>query len=78
MLIVSRLACYGHGHRKVMHVPTRNGRLRTLMCAPGHTTMTCPYRIAPELGCTPAAASDGVLNAMRKRERDGRRAARCA
>jgi hypothetical protein len=48
------------------------------MCAPGHTTMTCPYRIAPELGCTPAAASDGVLSAMRKRERDGRRAALCA
>lgn len=48
------------------------------MCVPGHTTMTCPYRVAPELGCTPAAASDGVLSAMRKRERDGRRAARCA
>lgn len=37
--------------------------------------MTCPYRVAPEHGCTPsAAASDGVLNAVRKRERDGRRA----
>ncbi|KAK9845886.1 hypothetical protein WJX81_005132 [Elliptochloris bilobata] len=40
----------------------------------GHTTMTCPYRIAPEHGCTPSAAtSDGVLSAVRKRERDGRR-----
>ena len=35
--------------------------------------MTCPYRVAPEHGCTPsAAASEGVLNAVRKRERDGR------
>ena len=35
--------------------------------------MTCPYRIAPEHGCTPSAvASDGVLSAMRKREHDGR------
>ncbi|KAK9811590.1 hypothetical protein WJX72_006636 [[Myrmecia] bisecta] len=41
----------------------------------GHTTMTCPYRIAPEHGCVQASSvsSDGVLGLVRKREQDGRK-----
>lgn len=41
---------------------------------PGHTTMTCPYRIAPEHGCTQAASVSGdtLLKAVQRRELSGR------
>ena len=41
---------------------------------PGHTTMTCPYRIAPEHGCTQAASISGdtLLKAVQRRELNGR------
>ena len=41
---------------------------------PGHTTMTCPYRIAPEHGCTQAASISGdtLLRAVQRRELSGR------
>lgn len=40
---------------------------------PGHTTMTCPYRIAPEHGCTQAASISGdtLLRAVQRREVSG-------
>lgn len=40
----------------------------------GHTTMTCPFRIAPEHGCRQASGlcSDSLLACIRGRERDGR------
>ena len=40
----------------------------------GHTTMTCPYRIAPEHGCTQAAnlSSGTLLATVLQRELDGR------
>lgn len=40
----------------------------------GHTTMTCPFRIAPEHGCRQASGlcSDSLLACIRSRERDGR------
>ncbi|KAL3157624.1 hypothetical protein ABBQ32_012072 [Trebouxia sp. C0010 RCD-2024] len=40
---------------------------------PGHTTMTCPYRIAPEHGCTQAASVSGdtLLKAVQRRELSG-------
>lgn len=42
---------------------------------PGHTTQTCPHRIAPEHGCTKASrASQGnFLNKMRQRQTSGRK-----
>ncbi|CAL8469557.1 g9098 [Coccomyxa elongata] len=41
----------------------------------GHTTMTCPFRIAPEHGCRQATGicSDGMLACVRQRELSGRR-----
>ncbi|KAK9908379.1 hypothetical protein WJX75_006998 [Coccomyxa subellipsoidea] len=41
----------------------------------GHTTMTCPFRIAPEHGCRQASGicSDGMLAFVRQRELSGRR-----
>lgn len=41
---------------------------------PGHTTATCPHRIAPEHGCVQAAsaAEQSMLGSVIKRERDGR------
>ncbi len=43
----------------------------------GHTTMTCPYRIAPEHGCVQAAnlSSDTLLATVLQREQHGRYAA---
>ena len=40
----------------------------------GHTTMTCPYRIAPEHGCVQAAnlSSDTLLATVLQREQHGR------
>ena len=40
----------------------------------GHTTMTCPYRIAPEHGCAQAAnlSSDSLLATVLQREHSGR------
>lgn len=40
----------------------------------GHTTMTCPFRIAPEHGCRQASGicSDGMLAFVRQRELSGR------
>ena len=40
----------------------------------GHTTMTCPYRIAPEHGCVQAAnlSSDTLLATVLQREHHGR------
>ena len=40
----------------------------------GHTTMTCPYRTAPELGCIQAASvsSHGILASVLQREHDAR------
>lgn len=44
--------------------------------ATGHSTTTCPHRLAPELGCKAAAdvATDSILHHLRKREREGRNA----
>jgi DNA damage-binding protein 2 len=41
---------------------------------PGHTTMTCPHRIAPEHGCTQASSvhSDNVINTVLSRQHHGR------
>lgn len=41
---------------------------------PGHTTATCPHRIAPEHGCVQAASSSqhNMLGSLARRERDGR------
>lgn len=41
---------------------------------PGHTTATCPYRIAPEHGCIAASSvSDhSLFGSIFKREMDGR------
>ncbi len=41
---------------------------------PGHTTATCPHRIAPEHGCVQAAsaAEQSMLGSVIQRERDGR------
>ena len=40
----------------------------------GHSTRTCPYRVAPGHGCVPAAGAsgDGLLSTLRKREAGGR------
>ena len=40
----------------------------------GHTTMTCPYRVAPEHGVkqSNSVSSDGILATLRNREQDGR------
>ena len=40
----------------------------------GHSTRTCPYRLAPGHGCTPAAnaSGDGLLSTLRAREAGGR------
>ncbi|GAB4821800.1 hypothetical protein N2152v2_008846 [Parachlorella kessleri] len=40
----------------------------------GHSTMTCPYRVAPGHGCVKAAEvnSDNILTTLRKRERGGK------
>ena len=45
----------------------------------GHTTMTCPYRIAPEHGCVQAtnASSNSLLATVLQRESNGRCAAVC-
>eukprot|EP00887_Chlorella_sp_A99_P006546 scaffold3.g6546.t1 len=41
----------------------------------GHSTMTCPFRVAPGHGCTAAVGlgSETALSGLLKRERDGRR-----
>ena len=46
---------------------------------PGHTTATCPHRIAPEHGCVAASSiSDHTLfGSVLKRERDGRLVDHC-
>lgn len=40
----------------------------------GHTTATCPYRIAPEHGCVAASSvsEHSLLGSVLRRERDGR------
>lgn len=89
LLCIKSLGSTGHARTKRLNAYPRKksndgdleGHVTVQPCylckQTGHTTMTCPYRIAPEHGCVQAtnASSNSLLATVLQRESNGRYAA---